>query len=94
MVRTRVRWGRVGSLAVTVALALGTLAGRAGAGGPASPPQRVTHVVRSGETVWAIARRLVGPEGDPRPMVDALIGANHLVGGTVQLGQRLIVPAV
>ena len=94
MDRTRVRWGRVGALAVTVVLALGTLAGRAGAGSPASPPRRVVHVVRSGETVWAIARRLVGPEGDPRPMVDALIGANHLDAGTVLVGQRLIVPTL
>lgn len=77
-------------------LVLGSLAGRAGAGGPsegpASPPASV-HVVRSGETVWGIARSLVGEEGDPRPVVDALVRANHLTGGTVQPGERLIVPA-
>jgi hypothetical protein len=82
----------VGALAVTVVLALGTLAGRAGAGSPASPPRRVVHVVRPGETVWAIARGLVGSEGDPRPMVDALIGVNHLDAGAMLVGQRLIVP--
>lgn len=77
-------------------LVLGSLAGRAGAGGPSDAPRSrpaSVHVVRSGETVWGIARSLVGEEGDPRPVVDALVRANHLTGGTVQPGERLIVPA-
>jgi Tfp pilus assembly protein FimV len=97
MARTRVRWGRVAGLSAKVVLVLGSLVGRAGAGGPSdAPPSRPVsvYVVRSGETVWGIARSLVGEEGDPRPVVDALVRANHLAGGTVQPGERLIVPTL
>lgn len=45
-------------------------------------------VVRSGDTLWAIARRLQ-PEGDVRPLVDRLVALN---GGTVLTpGDRLLV---
>jgi len=50
------------------------------------------HVVRSGETLWAIARWLVGPAGDPRPVVDRLIETNHLSGGVLEPGRRLVLP--
>ena len=79
-----------------------TLAGGAAHAGGTEPqdadraPSRVSHawtyVVRPGDTLWAIAARLAGPEGDPRPMVDALSSANRLRGVLVP-GQRLVVPA-
>jgi hypothetical protein len=50
-------------------------------------------VVHRGDTVWAIAQRIVGPSADPRPMVRALIDANHLPGGVINAGERLVVPA-
>jgi LysM repeat protein len=65
--------------------------GRAGAGTGRPTAQRV-HVVRSGETLWAIARTIVGPAGDPRPMVDRLIETNHLSGRALDPGRRLILP--
>jgi LysM repeat protein len=50
-------------------------------------------VVHRGDTVWAIAQRVVGPSADPRPMVQALIHENHLAGGVINVGERLVVPA-
>lgn len=78
------------------ALVLGTEAGVAGAlfgGGPlaaseqSSPlPQRGTVVVGTGDTFWSIARR-IHPEGDVRPLVDALVSKHG--GVTLQVGERL-----
>ncbi len=85
------------SAGVAVTLA----AGAARAGGPdASVPDpaasRAAHVrtylVRPGDTLWAIAARLAGPQGDPRPVVDRLTSANHL-SGTLVPGERLVLPA-
>jgi LysM repeat protein len=50
-------------------------------------------VVRSGDTLWGIARRHLGAQADPRPYVDRLVRANRLAGGTIRAGQRLILPA-
>lgn len=82
-------------VAVLVALILGFLAGRAGAGtDAASPPAPAgaVHVVRPGDTVWAIARRVAGPEADPRPVVDRIIAMNDLSGATIHPGDRLALP--
>lgn len=95
MVRTRVRWGRVGALAATVGLAVTLVAGAASAGAapgaPTGRPERV-HIVRSGDTLWAIAARIAGPEADPRPLVDA-IAARNAVTGPIHPGQAIVVPA-
>jgi hypothetical protein len=48
------------------------------------------HVVREGETLWRVAQRIVGPQGDPRPVVDELIRANHLAGAVIRPGDRLV----
>src|SRR5690348_4742523 len=60
--RTRVRWGRVGSLVVVLATALTLVGVRAGAaaGKPVSSRPAVVYVVRSGDTLWGIARRHLG----------------------------------
>ncbi len=76
---------------LTVALGIGVVGGRAGAGTERPAPPMI-HVVRSGETLWAIARWLVGPAGDPRPVVDRLIETNHLSGGVLEPGRRLVLP--
>lgn len=49
--------------------------------------------MKAGDTVWDIAKRVVGPRGDPRATVDALIAANHLAGGEISTGQRLAMPS-
>jgi len=59
--------------------------GPAGAGTSTTPaPAEV--VVRPGDSLWAIARRLQ-PTGDVRPLVDAL--AERAGGAAVVVGQRL-----
>jgi Tfp pilus assembly protein FimV len=78
-------------VAVGVAVGLGFVGDR-GSAGPASPAAARAVMVHRGDTVWAIAQRVVGPSADPRPMVQALIDANHLPGGVINVGERLIVP--
>ena len=55
------------------------------------PVARSAYVVRQGDTLWSIARR-VSPDDDPRPIVDALAEANGLDGAGLVPGQSLIVP--
>ncbi len=90
--RTRVPLGRSVAVAVAVCLSVVVAGARAGAG-PSRPATRRIHVVLSGETVWGIARRVVGPNGDPRPVVDAIVRANHLGSGRLQPGERLSIPS-
>ena len=86
---------------MTTLLAAGVLAvgvaGHAAAGddhpGPTTRPATLqVHEVRAGETIWGIARGIVGPEGDPRPVVDAVIAANRLHDAEIFVGQLLVVP--
>jgi LysM repeat protein len=51
-----------------------------------------SHVVQPGETLWQLARTAV-PREDPREVVDRLIDANHLNGGRIMPGQRLVLPS-
>lgn len=78
-------------------LALGLSAGRAVGASPAEGAAggRVPRVVvvRPGDTLWGIATRLVGPAGDPRPLVDAIVRANGVDPGAIRPGQVLEVPA-
>jgi hypothetical protein len=90
--RTRVRWDRIGVLAAVLVSTMWT-AGRAlGGSEPAAHPVR-RHVVAEGETLWGIARGLVGPEGDPRPVIDAIRNANDLGTGVLVEGRPLVLPA-
>jgi nucleoid-associated protein YgaU len=93
--RTRVRWGRIAVAAAAVALTVSSLAGRAGAGSSGSTRrlQSRTYVVHSGDTLWGIASELVGPHGDPRPVVDRLASANHVQAGLIHVGDVLVVPS-
>ena len=50
-----------------------------------------THVVESGETLWAVAGEF-GGGGDPRAYVDDLLEINHLASPQVFPGQTLILP--
>jgi hypothetical protein len=65
---------------------------RASAGPAHRAPDRIV-IVRSGDTLWGIARALVGPHGDPRPMVQALIQRNRLGDGLITVGERIDVPS-
>lgn len=56
-----------------------------------APAARHTYVVRYGDTLWSIARQ-VAPGGDPRPVVDAIVGANGVDAGALVPGQTLVIP--
>lgn len=58
----------------------------AGSGGPA------VHVVESGDTLWDIARALVGVEGDPRPTIQRIRDLNELGTDPIVPGTRLLLP--
>jgi nucleoid-associated protein YgaU len=90
---------RLASALVAAAVGLSTaglLAGHAAAGpnpGAARPVKSTRYVVRPGDTIWGIAQRVAGPEADPRPLVDALVALNHVRGGAITPGERLVVPS-
>lgn len=93
MPRTRVRWARVAALLATTLLVLG-LAGRA-LGGSSQPDEdapRPHVLVEPGETLWSIARARVGPEGDPRPLIQEIRELNGLETSALLAGQRLVLP--
>jgi LysM repeat protein len=75
-----------------LALAIAFVGGRASARPAHATPGRVV-VVHSGDTLWSIARRQVGSQGDPRPLVQRVIARNHLHDGIITVGQHLVVPA-
>jgi nucleoid-associated protein YgaU len=91
MSRTHVRWRR---LAVTLLAVAGGLAWVVPTGGVAARPALVAqhrYVVRPGDTLWSIARRIY--DGDPRGLVDAIQAANGADPGALVPGQVLLIPA-
>ena len=92
--RTRVRRRRIALTLVGLALT-GGLLGQAGSalGRSASEPRprSVRYVVRSGDTLWAIAIKLV-PASDPRRTVGRIIDSSGIDAGALVPGQSLIVP--
>jgi len=79
--------------AATLAIAWGVVAGPVGRAVELrhAPAAAESYVVRPGDTLWSIARRLA-PSEDPRPLVDAIAAANHVDGGWIVPGQALVVP--
>jgi hypothetical protein len=92
--RRRRRLARTLVVATVVTSGLGFLAGHAVAGASHTPRPHVrVYVVKPGDTLWGIASRVAGPGSDPRPVVDALIAANHLPSPDVVAGMALRLPA-
>lgn len=88
-----------------MAVALAVVAGRAQGRTPDPLPDRGSgsaisatfvraqpYVVRTGDTLWEVARAVVGAEGDPRPMIEVLREANGLGTAPLVAGTRLLVP--
>ncbi len=86
----------LGAAATAVLVVLALPWGGAGRVGPAASAGTVeavvahhTYVVQPGDTLWSIATRLVGPAGDPRPVVAEIRAANRGVavvpGATLRL---------
>jgi len=84
------------TLSVAVCAGLGVAGAHAGAGANdlrgTTRASRAVHVVRPGETLWGIARSVVGGDGDPRPVVDAIVRLNGLGRGHLQPGAELVLP--
>jgi LysM repeat protein len=79
------------AMALGAALAVNVVSSKA----PGSPERTASriYVVRSGDTIWRIARREAGAHEDPRPLVDRLIRANRLRGAVIRPGQQLVLPS-
>jgi hypothetical protein len=93
------RRGRVvlAAFAAVVMSLIGLAAANGARGGAsAAPAGTAGHsttriVVQPGQTLWTIATQ-ADPRADPRQVVQRIIAANALRDGSVQAGQRLLVP--
>jgi nucleoid-associated protein YgaU len=94
-VRLTRRARRLGAaLGLAIGVALGSWLGAALAGDAGSELQLAGEssvVVRTGDSVWSIARSIAG-DSDVRPVVDAIQSLNGLEGGFVVPGQVLRLP--
>jgi LysM repeat protein len=81
---------RLAGLALVAGLVLGVARPDANANGERPDPVQ-THVVREGETLWSLARRLEQGE-DPRRLVDEIRKLNRLKGAVIVPGQELELP--
>ena len=79
-------------LTVAVAALFLLLAGQVDAGSDVALTQE--HIVRSGDTLWEIARSNTVVGADVRDTVDDIRAMNALAGSTIFPGDRLTVPIV
>lgn len=81
-------------MAVVVGALVAALWAAGGALGGSEPLTAAGSVyrVRPGDTLWELARRQVGPEGDPRPLIADIRALNDLSSPALRPGQLLAVP--
>ncbi|HET8739747.1 MAG TPA: LysM peptidoglycan-binding domain-containing protein [Acidimicrobiia bacterium] len=77
-------------LLATICIVFLLIGGAADAEGPPGPA--IEHVVRSGDTLWAIASEHVGDDGDVRFLVEAIKERSGLATSDLQVGQVLLIP--
>jgi len=86
----RIHRRRAAVVLIAVALTLGIPAASRAMGDRADAP--TTYVVRSGDTLWSIAR-LVAPDRDPRTVVDAIERTTGIQPDALVPGQVVLVPS-
>jgi hypothetical protein len=74
------------------AFSLGRVGSQASPKGAQSTSSLTQTVVKPGESLWAVAKR-VAPGHDPRAVIDQLADLNHLQSSSLQAGQLLVVPS-
>jgi LysM domain len=78
-------------LFAAVVLTLAVSVARVASSASSPPPVAPAHVVRPGETLWAIAYR-AAPRGDTRVMVARIVALNRLRSAEVVPGQAIRLP--
>jgi len=92
MRRTYVRRRLVAFAVLVVVVGWGVPAAARSLAGPGQQPEiSVAYVVRSGDTLWAIAERLA-PGEDPRAVIGRILAANPIETGRLEPGRALVVP--
>lgn len=79
-------------LTVAVAALFLLLAGQVDAGDTSIPTAE--HVVRSGDTLWGIARAHTVAGADVRDTIRDIKAINELDGSSIYPGDRLVVPLI
>ena len=77
---------------VTVAVAIASFAGLAGSVGADGPVPTEAYVVRSGDTLWAVAAPITPPGDDVRATIAEIVELNGLDGAGLSVGQELLLP--
>ena len=81
---------RLAAVAFLVGFVLGVLVPKiVSAESSQTDPARV-HILKRGDTLWKVAGTY--GSGDPRAYIDQIVDLNHLNGGQVFPGQRLVLP--
>lgn len=77
---------------VTVAIAIGSFVGLTAGVGADGPVPTEAYVVRSGDSLWAIAAPITAPGDDVRATIAEIVELNHLDGAGLVVGQELRLP--
>lgn len=90
---TRRGWWVLSLVAVAL-VAVGMILGdRAFASAPDEPVAVADHFVAQGETLWQIAGTVALPGEDRRDVVDMLVELNGRSSASLEVGERILVPA-
>ena len=64
------------------------------AGASGDNPVERTYVVHTGDTLWSVAQRSYPHDRDPRELIYRIERRNGLSAGSLQPGQRLVLPVL
>jgi hypothetical protein len=83
---------RLAVLAVLVVVLVSGFLAFSGAVGADAPIRTETHVVGSGDTLWALASARTTRDGDVRVVMADIVDLNDLASTDLVVGQRLRLP--